>query len=190
MVHDGIGGDGSQSSELPSAVVKDISSSGPRPLRAAFASRPFSRPSLAHREARPSQAARDATRESPPPLINGRCLMLATMRIVRVRTRASTHLGPRAISYSYDEVPRRYSWRHTLTLHGHSCLHPKSSPSRPRTPRGWFHERTIHQGNHSLKGLHLKERDLKKNLSREHYTGIRAQEFMLSRTSDAELRTS
>ena len=77
MVHDGIGEDGSQSSKLPSTVVKDMSSSGPRPLRAAFASCPLSSPSLAHREARLSQAARDATLEYTPQLINGRWLMLA-----------------------------------------------------------------------------------------------------------------
>ena len=59
MVHDGIGGYGSQSSEIPSTVVIDMSSAGPRPrpLRAAFASYPSSSPSLVHREVRLSPAA-------------------------------------------------------------------------------------------------------------------------------------
>ena len=74
MDHDGISGYSSQSSEFPSTVVKDMSSAGPRPrpLCATFASYPSSSPSLVHREVRPSQAARDATAESTPQLINGR----------------------------------------------------------------------------------------------------------------------
>ena len=148
MVHDGIGGDGSQSSGLPSTVVDWV-------LVLFVLSLLPILPLAFQAKLRETLLAR--VRHAS--YINGQWSLLATMLIARVRTRVIAHLAPWVLR---QPRIRTKGCQDATTLVAFKIAYSKITQCKDHTSRS----------SHLLR-ITLKGRDLMENTSQGYHTGTR-----------------